>query len=257
MGRLSLSIIDISMSFKPRIYLPEPLATGTQLVAPDKIAHYLNNVLRQKSGASIILFNGEGGEFEATLQFEKKKVIFSIQGYQPIDRESPCEIHLGQSLIRGDRMDFVIQKATELGVTSITPLISEYSVVKLNEARSQKKLLHWQNIAISASEQCGRTKVPVIHEPILLQEWSVLPFLGTSIIFDIDSNTSCKALSQESAFRVAIGPESGWHEQEIAFLKAANFIACSLGPRILRTETAGITAITLLQSLFGDILFPL
>lgn len=240
------------MSFIPRIYLPMPLKIEEAIIAPEKIAHYLTHVLRQKNGDPIIVFNGEGGEYEAIIELQKKKITLKINAYHSIDRESACVIHLGQSLVRGDRMDFVIQKATELGVTSITPLISEYSVVKLTEARSQKKMLHWNNIAISASEQCGRTKVPTIYPPISLEEWVLSPFSGTSIIFDIASKESCRNLVKDLNFRIAIGPESGWYENEILLLQTANFISCSLGPRILRTETAGMTAITLLQSLFGD-----
>lgn len=236
----------------PRIYLPEPLKTGAALIAPEKVAHYLTHVLRQKNGDPSILFNGEGGEYEAIIELEKKKVILKINTYRSVDRESSCTIHLGQSLARGDRMDFVIQKATELGVSSITPLISEYSVVKLNEARSQKKILHWNNIAISASEQCGRTKIPIIYPPIPLEEWVLSSFSGTSIIFDIAAKESCKNIIKDTVFRIAIGPESGWDPHEILLLQTANFISCSLGPRILRTETAGMTAITILQSLFGD-----
>jgi 16S rRNA (uracil1498-N3)-methyltransferase len=219
------------MNFVPRIYLPEPLETGAALIAPEKTTHYLTHVLRQKNGDPIILFNGEGGEYKATVELEKKKVILKINTYYSIDRESSCAIHLGQSLVRGDRMDFVIQKATELGVTSITPLISEYSVVKLNEARSQKKMLHWNNIAISASEQCGRTKIPIIYQPILLKEWVLSPFSGTSILFDIEAKESCKNLIKNLNFRIAIGPESGWDQREILLLQTANFISYSLGPR--------------------------
>ncbi len=156
-------------------------------------------------------------------------------------------------MARGDRMDFVKQKSTELGVDSIAPLFTKHCAVKLDEQRSSKRLQHWQNIAISAAEQSGRTNIPAISTPQTLTEWASLPFAGTSLIFDPQSTTRLKDLAPNTHIRIAVGPESGWDEHEVAFMEKQGFVICSLGPRILRTETAGITAISILQGLFGDL----
>lgn len=239
--------------FIPRIYFPVPLSAGETVLANDKIAHYLTSVLRLRSADNIILFNGEGGEYTAELLIEKKKVSLAIMNFVNVDRRSSIQIHLGQGLARGDRMDFVIQKATELGVTSITPLFTKHCAVKLDEARGQKRMTHWLNIAISASEQCGRTEIPIIHPPISLQDWAIQPFAGSSIVFEIGDTQSLKSLSHSTMMRLGIGPESGWDESETAFMINQEFIPCRLGPRILRAETASITAISLLQGFFGDL----
>ncbi len=239
--------------FIPRIYLPESLKVGDNVLASKETSHYLQHVIRCQPHDPIIIFNGQGGEYHAQIEYHQKKIQFIIKDFDPINRESLCEVHLGQSIVRGDRMDFVIQKATELGVQSITPLISQRCIVKIKEAKSEKKMQHWQQIAISASEQCNRTKVPVIHEPIELGSWAQIPFSGTSILLDGTANETIQSLTPSTFFRIAIGPESGWENEECLHLKAQNFIACHLGPRTLRTETAGMVTITQLQSFFGDL----
>lgn len=239
--------------FIPRIYFPIPLASGNTVLTNEKIAHYLINVLRLQSADNIIVFNGENGEYTAQLLIEKKKVSLEIKNFINVDRRSPIEIHLGQGLARGDRMDFVIQKATELGVTHITPLFTKHCAVKLDEARSQKRMTHWLNIAVSASEQCGRTDIPIIHLPLSLQDWAKQSFSGPSLVFEIGDHTSLKLLSPSKTMRLGIGPESGWDESETDFMISQGFIPCRLGPRILRAETASITAVSLLQGFFGDL----
>lgn len=239
--------------FIPRIYFPHPISLGNPLACDEKTSHYLCHVLRLKSGDPIIVFNGQGGEYSADIHFEKKKVTLTPTTYHDVNRSSSLNIHLGQAISRGDRMDFAIQKATELGVNDITPLFSEYTAVKLEEGRSQKRMTHWMNIAISAAEQSGRTDIPVIHPPLTVQEWIKMPFTGTSICFDIGPYASLKALPSSSHVRIAIGPESGWSTKEHTFMKESAFTICSMGPRILRTETAGMTAIALLQGFFGDL----
>jgi 16S rRNA (uracil1498-N3)-methyltransferase len=255
MALLNLKNIDIRehTMFVPRIYIPVAITVGENFIATKTISHYLQDVLRCKQDDPVILFNGEGGEYSAKIHLSKKHFSIEILSFDPVERESPCKIHLGQSLIRGDRMDFVIQKATELGVQSITPLIAHHSIVKIKEEKNEKKKQHWQNIAISASEQSGRTSVPIIHDPISIETWASEPFEGTSIVFDIHANETLKSLASDHAYRVAIGPESGWELNELAFFQNAHFIACQLGPRILRTETAGMTSVALLQALHGDL----
>lgn len=243
------------MMFIPRLYLPLPLAIDQPVLMDEKIAHYLTHVIRQREGDRVIVFNGQGGEFEASLHIDKKKLFLMIQRFHNVNRASPCRIHLGQAVVRGDRMDYVIQKATELGVHTITPLLTKHSATKLDDVKSQKRLLHWNNISISASEQSGRTDVPAIHPPVSVQTWAEQSFAGISLLFDLDAPQSIPSLTgdKNTAFRIAIGPESGWEKTERLLLAQAGFISCHLGPRILRTETAGMVAISLLQSQFGDL----
>jgi 16S rRNA (uracil1498-N3)-methyltransferase len=150
-------------------------------------------------------------------------------------------------------MDIVIQKATELGVHSITPLFSANCAVKLTTDRADKRLEHWQRIAVSACEQSGRTQLPLIHPPISLSAWINQPFEGISLYGDTQAGSSVNNLPRMGAYRMAVGPESGWHINETKHLQEGGFIACTLGPRILRTETAGLVGISLLQGLFGDL----
>lgn len=239
--------------FIPRIYIPIPLVAGETVLANEKVSHYLTSVLRLRHAEHVILFNGQGGEYTAEVLIEKKKINLAIKDYSNVDRRSPLQIHLGQGLARGDRMDWVIQKATELGVTSITPLFTKRCAVKLDEARSQKRMTHWLNIAISACEQSGGTVLPVIHPPLSLQDWASQPFSGPSLVFELGDHTSLKSLSPSMSVRLAIGPESGWDETETAFMLNQGFIPCRLGPRVLRAETASITAISLLQGFLGDL----
>lgn len=239
--------------FIPRIYYPHPINTG-DLIALDKTtSHYLTHVLRLKNEESVILFNGDTNEYGAKFFVEKKRALVSIISSYQVQRESFIHLHLGQGLARGDRMDFVIQKATELGVTTIAPLFTKHCAVKLDEERSTKRIQHWQNIAISAAEQSGRTHLPAIISPSLLTEWAATPFEGTSLVFDPESECRLKDLVPEKHIRVAIGPESGWDPHEVAFMEQHGFTRCRLGPRILRTETAGIAALSIIQGLFGDI----
>ncbi len=239
--------------FIPRLYFPHPLARGEHLTLEKETAHYLLTVLRLKNDERVVLFNGEGGEYIAKLMVDKKRVTAHILTFENINTESHLEIHLGQGLVRGDKMDFVIQKATELGVSSITPLFSKNSNVKLDEERSNKRWQHWHNIAISAAEQSGRTKIPTIHPPIDLATWVQKPFEGSSVVFSPTSKNSLKTLKLSLPVRVAIGPESGWQEMEVNFMLSHQFLDSTLGPRILRAETAGLTAISLLQGLYGDL----
>ncbi len=239
--------------FIARVFYPHPLELGESIAIDKETAHYLQTVLRLKNEDRAILFNGQGGEFTVSLHFDKKRITATLIDFNNIIRESPLEIHLGQGLVRGDKMDFVIQKATELGVSSITPLFSKQSNVKLDEERSNKRLHHWQNIAISACEQCGRTKVPQINPPLPLTNWIEQPFLGDSLVFSPQGKQSLKSLEARFPMRIAIGPESGWDENEVKAMVKNHFQEITLGPRILRTETAGLTVLSILQGLYGDI----
>ncbi len=239
--------------FIPRIYYPHPLHPGENVSLEKETAHYVTTVIRLKNEELVILFNGEGGEYVAKLFIERKRAMASIISFNDVNKESSLEIHLGQGLARGDRMDIVVQKATELGVKSITPLFTKQSNVKLSEERADKRLLHWQKIAISACEQSGRTHIPTIHEPVNVAHWVEQQFTGTSILLDTTCQSPLKDLNAPKAIRLAIGPESGWEEHETAFMLSHDFTPATLGPRILRTETASIATISILQGLFGDL----
>lgn len=239
--------------FIPRIFYPHPLSENSLISLDKETSHYLTGVLRLNEGEKIIFFNGEGGEYLATLIADKKRSQAKILTFNNVSRESPVGLHLGQGLARGDRMDFVIQKATELGVQSITPLLCTQSGVKLPSDRADKRLQHWQNIAQSACEQSGRTKLPLIHPPMSVKAWAQQTFDGISLYGDTQQGSPLNTVTRNANYRLAIGPESGWDPAEVMSFQTAHFVPFTLGPRILRTETAGLVALGLLQGLFGDI----
>lgn len=239
--------------FVPRIYYPHSLVEHDLLALDKEINHYLSTVLRLEDGDKVIFFNGEGGEYSATYIADKKKGQAKIEQFNAVSRESPLSLHLGQALLRGDKMDYVIQKATELGVTSITPIISANCAVKLPTDRADKRLQHWQSIAQSACEQSGRTKLPTIHLPIALNEWIQQPFSGISLFGHTMQAKPLNTLPKTQAYRLIIGPESGLDDKEISVLQNHDFMPFTLGPRVLRTETAGLAALSVLQNLFGDL----
>lgn len=238
-----------------RVYTDQPLATGEEIMLDAISARHLATVLRLKPGEPVTLFNGSGGEYLATLkQCNSKQVTADISSFTNIDRESPLKIHLGIGLSRGDRMDWVIQKATEAGVTEITPLYTERTEVKLKGDRSEKKMRHWSQIGISACEQCYRTQLPTLHPPSLLSEWLTTTEAEKKLVLHHRSQQTIRELGSQqiSSTAMLIGPEGGLSSQEILLAEKSGFTALALGPRVLRTETAPIVAISILQSLWGD-----
>lgn len=239
--------------FVPRIYFAIELQKNQSVSLDEPISHYINKVLRLKEGDDLILFNGQGGEYLAKLSHKQKRVIVNIIEFRNINRESPLHIHLGQGIARSERMDYVIQKNAELGANEISPLLSQRSLIKLDDNRKHKRQAHWEKVAISAAEQSFRTNIPTIHTPISLKEWAMLPFDGLSIYCDTTNTKPLQSLAKHERIRIAIGPESGWSEEESTFLAAHDFVPISLGPRILRTETAGVVVSSILQGLWGDL----
>lgn len=238
-----------------RVYTDQQLAIGDEIALDTGASRHLTTVLRLKSGDNVILFNGQGGEFLATLnECNAKKVLVTVTDFDNISRESPLNIHLGIGLSRGDRMDWVIQKATEAGVTAITPLYTERTEVKLKGERAEKKMRHWQQVTVSACEQCGRNQLPTLNSPIALSDWLNNIDADKKLVLHHRSQTSIRNLNDDdiSSTALLIGPEGGLSHQEITQAKDKNFIPLTLGPRVLRTETAPIIAIGLLQSLWGD-----
>ncbi|WP_240206446.1 16S rRNA (uracil(1498)-N(3))-methyltransferase [Vibrio sp. CyArs1] len=239
----------------PRIYHPEPIhALGTLALSEDAAGH-VGRVLRMKEGQEVLLFDGSGHEFPATItQIGKKNVDVDIQEKASASIESPLDLHLGQVISRGDKMEFTIQKSVELGVNTITPLISERCGVKLDAKRFEKKLQQWQKIAISACEQCGRNTIPEIRPIMSLEQWCAEPSEALKLNLHPRAKYSINTLPEPvTKVRLLIGPEGGLSAQEIEMTEQYQFEETLLGPRVLRTETAALTAITALQVRFGDL----
>ncbi|GAA5194051.1 16S rRNA (uracil(1498)-N(3))-methyltransferase [Ferrimonas gelatinilytica] len=239
----------------PRIYQPGPLEVGQTLALDDDGANHVGRVLRMQAGQALILFNGEGDQFPATItEAGKKQVLVRIEQRESQDSESPLSLHLGQVISRGDKMEFTIQKAVELGVASITPLWSERCGVKLSGDRLDKKIHQWQKVAIAACEQCGRNRVPEVRPVMKLEPWLAEPFDGLKLNLHPRARYSINTLPEPvTTLRLLIGPEGGLSPGEIEAAAAQGFTDILLGPRVLRTETAALTAITALQVRFGDL----
>ncbi|MCC5825838.1 16S rRNA (uracil(1498)-N(3))-methyltransferase [Alkalimonas sp.] len=237
----------------PRIFVDLPL-NASSLALPDEAAAHIGRVLRMQSGDALQLFNGDGNNYAANIeQVSKKQVLVSITGSEPNATESNLSLHLGQVISRGDRMDFAIQKAVELGVSSITPLFSERCGVKLDGERLEKKQQQWQKIVHSACEQSGRSRVPKILPALQLANWLAEPTKDLKLTLHPWATDTIKTLKPAGCIRLMIGPEGGFSEQEMTAALAAGYLGIRLGPRVLRTETAALTAISALQLQFGDL----
>ena len=239
----------------PRIYEPGPLSSHALLDLSEDGANHIGRVLRMQAGQELVLFDGRGGQYPATIQaVGKKQVTVQLAELDPVEVESPLAIHFGQVISRGDKMEFTIQKSVELGVTVITPLFSERCGVKLSGERLDKKLEQWQKIAISACEQCGRNRIPEIRPALELAAWLAEPTAELKLNLHPRAPYSINTLPEPShGIRLLIGPEGGLSTAEIEQAREQGFADMLLGPRVLRTETAGLTAITALQCRFGDL----
>lgn len=236
-----------------RIYCTQSLLVDKELLLGDDIAHYLGKVLRLRPDDVINLFNERDGEYRARLRsVEKKTVTVFIESVVQNASESRLAIHLGLGLSRGERMDYAIQKATELGVTSIWPLLTERCEVKLKADRVDNRLAHWERVAISACEQAGRYIVPKINVPMALQAWLERERQGSSFVLDHRAQSGLSAPAAPSTINFLIGPEGGLSEEEVSAAQQHGFTSVRLGPRVLRTETAPVVAISLAQHLWGD-----
>ncbi|SDS97288.1 16S rRNA m(3)U-1498 methyltransferase [Halopseudomonas xinjiangensis] len=236
-----------------RFYLDAPLSEGEHLLEGD-LAHYVGRVLRLSPGASVQIFNGSGQEWPGqVLQVGKREVQVSLKPAVPGLAESSLKVHLGQALSRGERMDWAIQKAVELGVSEITPLFTERCEVKLQGERADKRQSHWQQIAISACEQCGRSVVPPVHPPQPLDAWQGSLDADLRLVLHHRTDQDLTQVSSPRKLAVLIGPEGGLSEEEIERSIAQGFVAARFGPRVLRTETAPIVALSIAQHLWGDL----
>lgn len=236
-----------------RFFIASPLVAHSDIPLPDEVTHHLVRVLRSEPGTRFVLFNGSGGAFEAELLTAGKKTATArLLDFHPGNAQSPLHTHLGQVMSKGDRMDYAIQKATELGVSEITPLTSERCELRLRgEERADKKLEHWRRVAISACEQSGRNLVPVIHEPVALAEWSARVQAELKLVLAPAVSGRLPAGDAHSV-ALLVGPEGGLSATEIAAVQAQGFAPWQLGPRVLRTETAPVAALAVLQALRGD-----
>ena len=233
------------------------MINGESIELRGDTARYLGKVLRGRVGDAVTLFNGEGPEWHATITaFSKNQVTLAIGDSFEAGTESPLRIHLVQGISRGERMDFVVQKATELGVKRITPVLTEYGVVKLDDSRAAKRREHWQKIAINACEQCGRTRLPLIDAPLRLKDWfgSRPESVDTELMLVPGAARSLSEISPpETKVCVLIGPEGGFSATEYDDAATVGFEAVSIGQRILRTESAAIATLAIMQSHWGDL----
>ena len=234
----------------PRFYCPTPLATGLALSLPAGAARHVQ-VLRLQPSDVITLFNGEGGEFDATVtRMGRSDVDVEVGAHHPVEREAARAVHLLAGITANERMDWLVEKATELGVASITPLVAERSVLKLKGERAEKKLAHWQGVAVAAAEQCGRNRVPTVHAAVTLAEWVKQAPPGERWVLSLSEGTQPLAQMQGPAtglpmapVTVLSGPEGGLSPTEEATALAAGFAPVTLGPRVLRAETAPLAVL--------------
>ncbi|WP_372971338.1 16S rRNA (uracil(1498)-N(3))-methyltransferase [Marinobacter sp.] len=239
----------------PRIYTDSPLSEGATAELDDSAAQHVGRVLRMQPGQELLLFNGDGNDYPATISESGKKRV-QVQVGNPVTSttESPLEIVLGQTLSKGDRMDYAVQKATEMGVTRIVPLTTERCDVKLRGDREDKRLRHWQSVATSAAEQCGRARVPDILPVMTVTDWlDHTSDCDLRLVLHHRTEQSLNTLAKPSRVALMIGPEGGLSPEEIATAETAGFLPVALGPRVLRTETAPVAAMALCQWLWGDI----
>lgn len=237
----------------PHLYVAQSLSPGAELDLPAEVVNHLR-VLRVGLGQTLRVFNGEGGEYEAKLlALERKHAVIALGEHLPKEAESPLHITLIQGISKGERMDFTIQKAVELGVGAIQPVFTQRSVVQLNGDRLEKRSKHWRGVAISACQQSGRNLIPEILPPLpLAAAWSNIQ-ADQRLVLDPLGERRLKEIPAAASLALLVGPEGGLTEAEVDAASEQGFARLQLGPRILRTETAGLAALAALQALYGDI----
>jgi 16S rRNA (uracil1498-N3)-methyltransferase len=235
-----------------RLYVNQPLSANTHVALSDDRAHYLGKVLRATPGTPLCLFNDSGLEYTATVNaVTKHEVLVAVEeGHDP-GTESPLRTLLALGISRGERMDYAIQKSTELGVSRIQPLFTTHCEVKLDGSRQDKRIDHWQQVAISACEQSGRVKVPEVLPPLALSAFVARCEATLKLLFDQAETLTLGGPAPAGEVALLIGPEGGLAPEEIALARQAGFQGIRLGPRILRTETAPVAALAVLQQLWG------
>jgi 16S rRNA (uracil1498-N3)-methyltransferase len=239
----------------PRLYVDQPLESGADCALGQRAHDHAVKVLRLRAGDALCLFNGQGGEFAAVLARGVDGALRAQVGeFTPDRRESPLAVRLVQGISRGERMDYTLQKAVELGVADIVPVVTEHTVLRLEGERAQRRLAHWRGVVVAACEQSGRTRVPPVAEPRTLAEELAAAPAQPGLLLDPSASL---ALAQSGPYAghvsVLIGPEGGLSDRERQAAQAAGYRPVRMGPRVLRTETAAVVALALLQGLAGDI----
>ncbi|WP_208279892.1 16S rRNA (uracil(1498)-N(3))-methyltransferase [Massilia oculi] len=238
----------------PRFYCPQPLAAGLTIDLPEAVAHHLH-VVRLQPGAALTLFNGEGGQYRATLlETGKRRATATVDAFEEIEAEPPYPVTLAQGLPEGSKMDWIVEKAVELGVAAIQPLAAQRSVVRLSGERAEKRQAHWQGVIVAASEQCGRNRLARLHPLLDVQPWLAAPAEGVRILLSPRATQSLAGWARDHApqpVTFLIGPEGGLTPQEETAAVAAGALSLSMGPRVLRTETAGLAALAVLAGAWG------
>jgi 16S rRNA (uracil1498-N3)-methyltransferase len=244
----------VPRSAATRLYCDLPLSPGAEIALPETAARHAVTVLRLQVGDTLALFNGEGGEYRASLvAVSKRETRVRLIEFHAAERESPLEITLALGISAGERMDYSLQKATELGVTAIVPLATERSVVRLSGERADKRLQHWRHVVVAACEQCGRNRVPIVAPVQTLAGYLATAGRGKRLLLSPDAQIPLKQVPPAAAVVLLIGAEGGLAPSEYQAAEASGFEPVSLGPRILRTETAPVAALAVLQALWGDL----
>lgn len=238
-----------------RFYISSALDEGQELDLPEDAFRHWVQVLRARVGDSARLFDGRGDEFEASLlAIGKRSAQVRIGARIAVDRESPLRLSLAQAVSKGDRMDYTLQKAVELGVSEIQPLLTERTVVKVDAERWEKKLEHWRGVIVSACEQSGRTRLPTLHPVLKLDGWLTQPPAHElRLTLAPTAQSALRDLPKVHSACLLVGPEGGLSEAEITLAQRSGWTAVKLGPRVLRTETAGVAAMSAMQALWGDL----
>ncbi|MEY4760209.1 MAG: hypothetical protein RLZZ200_65 [Pseudomonadota bacterium] len=243
-----------------RVFVDRLLAGRDSVRLTEDAANHVARVLRLGAGDALVLFDGRGGEYAATIsQVDKRSVDVALGAHDAVERESPLRVTLLQGMARGERMDLIIQKATELGVHAVRPLRAQRSSVKLDASQATRKLEHWQAVAVSACEQSGRNTVPRLLPPLTVAEACAADDCGLKLMLAVDGACPLSALLREAdadtiarGITLLVGPEGGLDDAEEAAARRAGFVSTLLGPRVLRTETAPLAALAALQALAGD-----
>ena len=241
----------------PRLHVEPPLAAGTRITLPEVASRHVMRTLRLGSGDSLTVFDGRGGEHEAIIAHAARGAVeVEVGAHHAIERESELAVELGQGICRGDRMDLVVQKATELGVRAIRPLLSERTVVRLDPERARRRIARWRAVAVHAAQQSGRTRVPVVSDVEELDTWLARAGTGPGVLLSPQGASSISGFARPAPgemVRLLAGPEGGLAPGEAARAQAAGFASLRLGPRVLRTETAALVALSVLQACWGDL----
>ena len=239
----------------PRIHHPGALSPGATVTLEGEPANHIARVLRLAPGDAVTLFDGRGGEYGATIEaVQKKSVTVAVGAFRDVDVESPLAVTLVQGISKGERMDFTVQKAVEMGVHRVVPVFTARTVVKLQGERLERRRQHWQGVAASACEQSGRNRIPEIASPLGLGAWLAEPASGLRLLLHHEAEATVASLAPPNeGVTLLIGPEGGLNEAERRAAFDAGFLGLRLGPRVLRTETAALAALAGLQSHWGDL----